>query len=354
MTNLSVRDFLAANHFTSGSGLRALLPAGHPGLRFFLGTTPFSPDRLKAFQQLRANQELVSPNGWLNLTVQASGDITLVRTMFGVQLWSTDTGATPAATLLMQPDGNLVALSAAGAQVWSSGTGGNPGAFCVLQDDGNLVIYNAAGAAPWASNTVQDFTSPAYSYQGTDTFSYDETSESWKVLCQALPCCDALQWPDYATKHVDATISGQAVVIQLWKGSCPKFLGLNSFPGGVGAEVGIYRRIPGRPRPTAASLQFLPAALVTLVVNSIANLVDDDLWWPYPELGAVLDYTLINPNTQQPFFSAGPETTYWLAKWMYDSSYHDYQTAQGSGNTPGFSTGYTLKYRVNGMDFAPW
>ena len=42
------------------------------------------------------------------------------------------------------------------------------------------------------------------------------------------------------------------MVIQLWKGNCPKFLGfigIESFPGGIGAEVGVYRRIPGRFRP---------------------------------------------------------------------------------------------------------
>ena len=165
---------------------------------------------------------------------------------------------------------------------------------------------------------------------------------------KSLPCFDALQWPDYSTTHIDATINGQAVVIQLWKGWCEKFLGLSEFPGGVGAEVGIYRRNPGRIRPT--SLAFLPSALEALILNSMETLTDDELWWPFPELGARVEYTLINPITQEPFFSAGPETTYWLAKWMFDDSYADYQAAQGSGRTPTFSTAYTLQYRVNGVD----
>jgi hypothetical protein len=77
-------------------------------------------------------------------------------------------------------------------------------------------------------------------------FDFDETSDEWKVMCQALPCFAALHWPDYSTKVVEDRINGQAVVIQLWKGFCPQFLNAANFPGGTGAEVGIYRRIPGK------------------------------------------------------------------------------------------------------------
>jgi hypothetical protein len=352
VTSLSVRAFLAANHFSLAVGVRRLLPMGQSSLRQFLATTPFAPDRLRANQQLKTDEQLVSNNGYLNLKVQPDGDVVLFRSMFGTQLWSTSTISPPAVLLLMQSDGNLVALSSAGATIWSSGTAGADGAYCALQDDGNFVIYNASGAALWASNTVQDFRSPAYVYQASDSYTYDETSETWKELCRALPCFDALQWPDYSTTHVDATINGQAVVIQLWKGWCEKFLGLNEFPGGVGAEVGIYRRMPGRARPT--SLPFVPSWLESLILSSIKTLTDDELWWPFPELGAVVEYTLTNPKTGLKFFSAGPEATYWLAKWMFDDSYAKYVAAQGIGRTPILSADYALEYRVGGISFPVW
>jgi hypothetical protein len=352
MAKLSVRTYLAVNHFYVGSGLRHLLASGQTSVRKFISISRFSPDRLMPDQRLKTDEQLVSSNGRLTLKVETDGNVSLFRSMFGTRLWSTDSTSPPAADLVMQADGNLAARSSDRTPVWTSGTVGNAGASCILQDDGNLVIDSSAGTTLWDTDTVQDFLSPAYVYQAADSRTYDETSESWKELCQAFPCFDALQWPDYATTHVDTTINGQAVVIQLWKGWCPKFVGLSNFPGGVGAEVGIYRRIPGRARPT--SIPFLPPALESLILNSMTTLTDDELWWPFPELGATVEYTLINPITQEPFFSAGPENTYWLAKWMFDDSYAHYQAAQGPGRTPTFSTGYTLQYRVNGADQPAW
>jgi hypothetical protein len=352
MANLSVRTYLAVNRFDATAGLRPLLPTGQPGLREFISVSRLRADRLQPGQRLKVGDSLTPNSGRLTLTVETDGDVTLFRTMFGTRLWSTNTTATPAVALLMQADGDLVALTASRNPVWRSGTASNPGSACVLQDDGNFVVKSPTGSMLWASNTVQDFQSPAYVYSAADSFTYDETSESWKELCLALPCFDALQWPDYASKHVDTVIDGQPVVIQLWKGWCEKFLGLNQFPGGVGAEVGIYRRMPGRARP--ASLSFLPSALEDVILTALKTLSDDQIWWPFPELGATTQYSLINPITEQTFFSAGPETTYWLAKWMFDGSYSDYQAAQGSGRTPTFSTGYTLRHSVNGIAQQDW
>jgi hypothetical protein len=83
-----------------------------------------------------------------------------------------------------------------------------------------------------------------------------------------------------------------------------------------------------------------------MVLHQLQQLADNDLWWPYPELGATVEYTLINPVTNQPFFTAGPESTYWLAKWMFDDSYSRYQSSLGAGNTPTFSANYLLNYKV--------
>jgi hypothetical protein len=341
----SLKQFLLSNHFSTKAGVRRLMPNSAQGsLRRFLDMTLFDTSKLVAWQQLNVGEQLVSNNGFVNMILQSDRNIVLYRTMFGVTLWQSNTAGTTVATLLMQADGNLVAYPSIGPAIWASGTDGHPGASCVLQDDGNFVVYDDAGDALWSTNTVQDFSSPAYVYTASDSYTYDETSESWKRLCEQLPCFDALQWPDYSSTHVDATIMGQPVVIQLWKGWCQKFLGLSSFPGGVGAEVGVYRRIPGKARPT--SLPFLPKALELMVLHQLQQLADNDLWWPYPELGATVEYTLINPVTNQPFFTAGPESTYWLAKWMFDDSYSRYQSSLGAGNTPTFSANYLLNYKV--------
>lgn len=143
-------------------------------------------------------------------------------------------------------------------------------------------------------------------------------------------------------------------MIQLWKGWCPKFLGflgIQAFPGGIGAEVGIYRRIPGKLRPT--TLPFLAGPLGTLVLDALGSLADEDLWWPFPELGAKIEFTLTSPVADQQFFTAGPQKSYWLAKWMDDSSYGKYQTDQGQ-NAPSDSVEYLMDYRINGISYPRW
>jgi pseudomonalisin len=82
------------------------------------------------------------------LTVR-SGDVTLNK---GTKvLWRAPNHQ--AAKLVMQGDGNLVALDAAGHPVWDSGTEGHAGARLALQGDGNLVVYSVHDVALWASNT---------------------------------------------------------------------------------------------------------------------------------------------------------------------------------------------------------
>jgi hypothetical protein len=249
----------------------------------------------------------------------------------------------------MQADGNFVAVSAQNTPYWATGTAGHAGAMIVMQDDGNLVVYDAANKALWATNTVQDLLSPTIRYTESSGYAFDETSESWKQLCQAFPCFLALRWPGYASGIVEDVINGQKVVIQWWKGWCPKFVG--AFPGGFGAEVGVYRRIPGKARP--ASLPFLPNPLQSIVLNALSNLTDNDLWWPFPELGADIEYTLTNPVTGQRFFAAGPETTYWMAKWMEQSSYFNYAGFPWDSKAPTDPEDYILEFRINGKTYAP-
>jgi hypothetical protein len=317
-------------------------------------------DRLQANEALRIDEELVSNNGWFRLHMSRSGGLVLYRTQVQHIIWTSTAVARVGAIAAMQADGNFVTRPARGAPYWATGTAGHPGSSVVLQDDGNLVVSDGANQVLWASQSAQDLMAPTIRY-GSGGYSYNETSESWKEMCTAFPCFWALQWPGYATDVIEDVIDGQAVVIQLWKGLCPKFLGfagLQSFPGGVGAEVGIYRRIPGKVRTPSPLLGLLPNDLSTRVSGALANLTDNELWWPFPELGATLEFTFINPVTGETVFSAGPEKSYWLTKWMdeggllqYQGTYRQYQSDHV---TPANWTDYILEYRINGKSYPRW
>jgi hypothetical protein len=140
------------------------------------------------------------------------------------------------------------------------------------------------------------------------------------------------------------------VVIQLWKGWCPKFAGIQNFPGGVGAEVGIYRRIPGRTRPSALPNGLSPD-IIPRLLSALASYADHELWWPFPELAARLECEFINPLNGQVVFSGGPENTYWLTKWMDDDSYRQYQR---DAPTPASVVDYRLGFKINGRRYPSW
>jgi hypothetical protein len=310
-------------------------------------------DRLQSNESIRIDQELQSNNGLFRLRMVNTGGLELyrVQTGPGLPIWKSVSQPHVGAYATMQPDGNFVIRWPQGAAYWSTQTQGHPGAFVVMQDDGNLVVYDTANRALWASQSAQDMHAPTIRYKGEGGFTYNETSESWKQLCTMFPCFMALQWPGYATTIVEDVIDGQAVVIQLWKGLCPKFLGMlgvQYFPGGVGAEVGIYRRIPGKLAPTA--LPGLPDPLAQKILSGLRNLADTEFWWPFPELGATLECSFINPLTGETVFSGGPQKGYWLTKWMDEN---DYATYRQTHATPGY-TDYILDFHVNGKHYRRW
>jgi len=178
-------------------------------------------------------------------------------------------------------------------------------------------------------------------------YDFNETSPEWKEACRNLPCFSAVWWPDYSTEVIEETINGEPIVIQLWIGWCQKFLNRDDFPGGIGAEVGIYHRIPDKPPPS--TLPFLPQKMADFMLDHIADLGGDHLWWPYPELNTELEFEMVNPKTGETFFHAGPQTTYWLTKWMTTDSYEKYKKAHG--HTPFFSVNYNLRYKINGKTY---
>jgi hypothetical protein len=218
----------------------------------------------------------------------------------------------------------------------------------------NDIINDIRSALQGLQGVGQALSSPTVESTDARGYHYVETSQPWKQMCTAFPCFAELQWPDYASYSFNDTIDGHPVVIQLWKGYCEKFLGLQNFPGGIGAEVGIYRREPGRGRPT--SLPFLPPSLAAQILKPAANLTDNDLWWAYPELNPEISFKLINPKTNQVFFETGKERTYWLNRWMNETSYLKYKQDQGAGRTPPLTheVDYQLIYTINGKVYKTW
>jgi hypothetical protein len=197
------------------------------------------------------------------------------------------------------------------------------------------------------------------------TYGYTETAAWWKQFCAGLPCFMLLGWPDYETAIFDnIPIDGQNVVLQLWRGWCQRFVGLKGMPGGIGAEVGVYRRIPGQFQ------KFLHDYGLDGVVNQVASqkrwidefgwipdgyltdkfyqLTDAQTWWPFTELNAKVEFTLRNPTTNQVLFSAGGENTYWLCKWMLPEDYTNKVKADPSRQAPAMSKDYTLEFTVTG------
>jgi hypothetical protein len=87
-----------------------------------------------------------------------------------------------------------------------------------------------------------------------------------------VPRFGALHWPGYATLVLDDEIDGEAVVIQLRKGWNPAIPGVGSSRARVGAEVGVYRRMPGSLR--LRSLPLLPRTLDQFVVGAVGTCTD--------------------------------------------------------------------------------
>lgn len=129
---------------------------------------------------------------------------------------------------------------------------------------------------------------------------HNRVSAKWAKICEGLPCFNGVTWPGYAEKvipHVKITDRDGVVhdaVVHLWKGVCQKFLepaGSHDFPGGCGAEVGVYLRrdaewIAKHPLPALTGLAPLNYSYDT-----------NDRWFPAPELGTQLEFRLVDPKT---------------------------------------------------------
>ena len=138
---------------------------------------------------------------------------------------------------------------------------------------------------------------------GKYTYEYIEVAPEWKKVCSVLPLnARVTSWPGYRTQvYRDVMIAGCGpLIIQPWKGWCQRFGGAkaDSFPGGIGAEVGVYELIDPR---------------------------HQDVWIPYTKKLFPLRFRLIHPFTKEIFFTSKTETSYWVTRWMAREGYKHYK-----------------------------
>jgi hypothetical protein len=241
-------------------------------------------------------------------------------------------------------------------------------------------------------------------HDSVDGHKFVETSDQWNTMCEALPCFAEMYWPGYATKCISTTIRGHAAVVQLWKGFCPQLLGSHdAFPGGIGAEVGIYRRVSedhykhnatklASPSPSAIKSVLTakgPLGKAIAITKTTGPLLEEqghgvdkalagfrhplnppksagDIWYPAPDLKTVLSWRLIHPpsSANPKDFDAGSSdtffgtpdgfrnrTTYWCNRWMDRDSYNRYRSKH---KVPLVATDFILEYRINGVLQPRW
>lgn len=282
-------------------------------------------------------QQIFTNGGLVNVTLEESG-LVMTRTMFNEVLWqSPNPNQLVANTASIQEFGNLVVYDVNGQDMFEVGTTTTPndGAYVQLLDTPDLQLMSLQ-SAPLSSLNLPaiDWNSPVYLYSDASGYSYCETSEYWKNMCQDLPCTLALAWPDYETQTFEMTLNGQPAVVQVWRGHCQRFLGDSWFPGGYGAEVGVYTRQPYLPSETEGP---------------------GDKWWPAPHLVQSISFRLINlDNGNSVFFESLTENTYWNCKWMTPDSYNAYVSNLGPGNTPPHADRYQLEFEINGGETIVW
>ena len=190
---------------------------------------------------------------------------------------------------------------------------------------------------------------------------YYVTSERWKDICTHLPSFVWVEWPSYVSANRRVTVPGvdgnpTTLEIQCWKGWCGDFfqhLDIDSkisFPGGVGAEVGIYnpkkpaaddvfhlqlkgegllRESPFQPLidPIRAAFEF------SKYVREQAKQTDThELWWADDEAVKAtkqdVSFTFYDPAYDVPLLSKFSTDTYWTCKWMDEASYIEWRGKQ--------------------------
>jgi hypothetical protein len=216
-------------------------------------------------------------------------------------------------------------------------------------------------------------------------YNYDSTSTMWKGLCNDLPCDTVMAWSGYATAIKEVEIAGQPAVIQCWKGLCPDLVahielpepfGDIEFPGGFGAEVGVYRRDdtrdgkaaqpPAYPADWPEIFRVVADAWFKLRMSRLALFDGADYWWPANDLvvdsAKPVTFSMVDPIYGDALISSYSTDTYWTCQWMRPASWAEWavqwvkshsQTTGGLIQHPHLPSpsDFTLKFSVAGVDY---
>lgn len=163
-----------------------------------------------------------------------------------------------------------------------------------------------------------------------DGYWYNQNTETWKKQWETTSCNLALQWPGYATVAPAWEHKGKKYVVQLWKGHCQKFLDNKDFPGGYGAEVGLY---------DYGVLHWYP---------SLAPLYEIQFTLSFVGLKDGKTYELINTATS-PKSEEVSNRTWWQTEWMEPDSFTKFVAKSGgSANCP-YAYHMRLDYSIDGV-----
>ena len=203
---------------------------------------------------------------------------------------------------------------------------------------------------------------------------FTATTQWWRNVCARWPCAIWLDWIGYANAKIDVKIDGQDVVIHVWKGWCQQFLPQLSswfpgfsFPGGIGAEVGIYTYVkpPKEHRDLRATRRppwpiEIASALASWKRRFQAHATSKDAvrwWWPASNavvrsIGPV-SFTLTEPESGDAIIKDYTTESYWTCKWMERPSFEKWRAERSSITRPlGVNADeYRLTFSVAGVNY---
>lgn len=181
----------------------------------------------------------------------------------------------------------------------------------------------------------------------------NEVNAWWAEQCRPLPCFHGVCWRGYAErvlKNVPVRINNSVhyVIVHMWKGLCQKFLGNPAFPGGMGAEVGVYLVQPSSwaaNRPFSKTLWAALGADAT-IVRAAEDLPNPHKWYPAYEWDKDLNirFRLLDPVNKAVVFETRPKSGYWCTEWMEKEAYWAWERCRGESVN---ATHLTLEYRIN-------
>lgn len=192
---------------------------------------------------------------------------------------------------------------------------------------------------------------------GKDYFN-NEIAESWAKQCRWLPCFHGVCWKGYAERVIkNVQVGNRYLIVHLWKGYCNKFLWNNDFPGGIGAEVGVYLVQPD----SWIDMHKGEVATALDMADSIINpnsyykkaleIPNPHKWFPAWELDISMRFKLIDPETNQTVIETKEKPGYWCTEWLELDAYQEWERCRG-GKIDG--THLTLQYWINGVKQKDW